>query len=52
MKGKYVEEYWTLKKDGHQSFKSDGMSFGRLETKHSLITNSLLTSKLNKATTQ
>ena len=36
MKGKYAEEYWSLKKSGHQSLKSDEMSFGRLETKHSL----------------
>ena len=33
MKGKYAEEYWSLKKSGHQS---DEMSFGCLETKHSL----------------
>ena len=36
MKGKYAEEYWSLKKSGHQSLKSDEMSFGRLETKNSL----------------
>ena len=36
MKGKYAEEYWSLKKSGHQSIKSDEMSFGCLETKHSL----------------
>ena len=34
MKGKYAEEYWSLKKSGHQSLKSDEMSFGHLETKH------------------
>ena len=36
MKGKYAEEYWSPKKSGHQSLKSDEMSFGCLETKHSL----------------
>ena len=36
MKGKYAEEYWSLKKSGHQSLKSNKMSFGHLETKHSL----------------
>ena len=36
MKGKYAEEYWSLKKSGNQSLKSDEMSFGCLETKHSL----------------
>ena len=41
MKGKYAEEYRSLKKSGHQSLKSDEMSFGCLETKHSLQTDKL-----------
>ena len=28
MKGKYAEEYWSLKKSGQQSLKSDEISFG------------------------
>ena len=46
MKGKYAEEYRSLKTSGHQSLKSDEISFGCLETKHSLP------SKLDKATAQ
>ena len=46
MKGKYAEEYRSLKTSGHQSLKSDEISFGCLKTKHSLP------SKLDKATAQ
>ena len=42
MKGKYAEEYWSLKKSGHQSLKSDEMSFGCLETRNSLQIGSWL----------
>ena len=36
MKGKYAEEYRSLKKSGDQSLQNDEMSFGCPETKHSL----------------
>ena len=48
MKGKYAEEYWSLKKSGHQSLKSDEMSFGRRETKHSLQIASWTKPRLSK----